>query len=255
MKLWNIFLLMLLTFHLKINLAKEIELNYNPKIFDDQYKGCRMRMNTNIPRILKNEMKSSVAFKSGWLKAKTHWRKIKSNMSDLPKGFRDEHGIALVAYSGSLYSAFNNATRKVGDSVRHYKKKFSFKAMHYYLTMAVKMLSNKYKKVVYRGVSNIHFIPSNHSHGFIRFGQFTSSSEDRAVATKFGTSSFFTMQTRLGVEIQRFSQYPNEKEVLIPGYEMFKVVSFNRKTHSFKLTSKGLSKSRFNCAYFKAFNG
>ncbi|XP_066430770.1 T-cell ecto-ADP-ribosyltransferase 2-like isoform X2 [Eleutherodactylus coqui] len=247
----NIFLLIFLTSHMKTHLAQEIQLSDNPEIFDDQYKGCRLKMDKIIPKVLKSENNSNDLFRIDWEMASKYWSTIKSNINNLPQGFRDEHGIALVAYTSNLYQAFNKATRDVGNSIENYRNKFRFKAMHYYLTMAVRMLSKKSKKLVYRGVRNIHFKPSNHSRGVIRFGQFTSASEDRAIAIKFGTSSFFEIQTRLGVEIQRFSQYPSEKEVLIPGYEIFKVLSFNRKTHSFKLFSKGRAKSRFNCAYFK----
>ncbi|XP_040274606.1 ecto-ADP-ribosyltransferase 5-like [Bufo bufo] len=249
---WSIFLLMLLTFHMKMDLAQEIQLSDNPEMFDDQYKGCRLKMDKIIPSILKSENASNVEFRNDWLQAAEYWETIKLDIKKLPKGFRNEHGIALVAYTSNMYKAFNKATRDVGKLIQNYKKNFNFKAMHYYLTTAMRLLSNKVNKLVYRGVRNIQFIPSNNSKGGIRFGQFISTSADKATATYFGNSSFFTIKTRLGVDIQRFSLYPSEKEVLIPGYEIFKLLSFNKETHSFRLISKGLSKSRFNCAYFKS---
>ncbi|CAN2388708.1 NAD:arginine ADP-ribosyltransferase, partial [Pristimantis euphronides] len=246
----NIFLLIFLTFHMKTHLAQEIPLSNNPEIYDDQYIGCRGKMDKIISNILTSESKSNVQFSNYWKQASNYWNTIKSSIKNLPQGFRNEHGIALVAYTGNMYQAFNKATRDVGKSISNYKSRFNFKAMHYYLTVAMQMLSNTSKKLVYRGVSNAYFIPSNQSQGLLRFGQFTSSSKDRARAQKFGTASFFTMQTRLGVEMERFSLYKSEKEVLIPGYETFKVLSFDRKTHSFNLISTGRTRSLFNCAYF-----
>ncbi|KAM3936550.1 T-cell ecto-ADP-ribosyltransferase 1-like [Leptodactylus fuscus] len=250
MNQWNIFVLILFTFHLKTHLAQEIQLSDNPEIYDDQYKGCRLKMNKIIPGILKCENNSNDVFRYAWNQATYYWSSIKPYINNLPKRFRDEHGIALVAYTSNLYSAFNKATRDVGNSIEKYKNQFHFKAMHYYMTMALQMLSNKSKRLVYRGVRNIQFTPSKNSR-IIRFGQFTSTSEDPAVAKKFGNTSFFTIETRLGADIQKFSMYSSEKEILIPGYELFKVTEFERQTHHFNLTSKGRTKSRFNCAYLK----
>ncbi|KAM4054247.1 ecto-ADP-ribosyltransferase 5-like isoform 2-T2 [Anomaloglossus baeobatrachus] len=252
MNKWNIFVLILLTFHTKWLLAQEIPLDDNPKMFDDQYKGCRKKMDKIVPGILKSELQSNQAFSSSWQDATSYWKIVKPTIK-VPKTFKDEYGIAVVAYSGSIYGPFNTATRNVGTSIQNYKNAFHFKAMHYYLTKAVNLLAKKsQKKMVYRGVSNIHFVPAKSAKGRLRFGQFTSSSEDINVAKGFGTASFFTMQTRYGANIMKFSKFPNEKEVLIPGYELFKIASFEKQTHNFTLISTGTIKSRFNCAYFKA---
>ncbi|XP_077126945.1 ecto-ADP-ribosyltransferase 5-like [Ranitomeya variabilis] len=249
---WKICVLIFLTFHMKKLLAQEIPLDDSPKMFDDQYKGCRDKMDKVVPGILKSEMQSNKEFKDSWEEATDRWKVIKPTMK-LPKNFQNEYGIAVIVYTSNVYAAFNKATRDVGASLKNYKNKYRFKAMHYYLTMAVDLLGNKKRStLVYRGVKSIHFVPSNSSGGVIRFGQFTSSSEDIKVAIKFGTASFFKMYTRYGVNIVKFSKYPDEKEVLIPGYELFKVQLFKKQTHEFTLVSTGKTKNLFNCAYFKA---
>ncbi|KAM4052665.1 ecto-ADP-ribosyltransferase 5-like [Anomaloglossus baeobatrachus] len=250
MNKWNIFVLILLTFFKKLLLAEETPLDDNPKIFDDQYKGCRDKMDKIVSGILQSELQSNQEFNDSWKDATSYWKVIKPTIK-VPKAFKDEYGIAVVAYTGNIYEDFNQATRDVGTSIQNYKNAFHFKAMHYYLTKAVDLLAKKdKKKQVYRGV-NIYFVPSESAKGFLRFGQFSSSSEDKAEAIKFGTKSFFDMQTRYGVNVMKFSQVPQEKEVLIPGYELFKIASFKKKTHHFTLISTGTIKSRFECAYFK----
>ncbi|XP_073433614.1 ecto-ADP-ribosyltransferase 5-like [Dendrobates tinctorius] len=249
---WKIFALIFLTRHMKMLLAQEIPLDDNPKMFDDQYKGCRPKMDNVITGILKSELQSNKEFKQYWDEATNRWKVIKPTMK-LPKNFKNEYGIAVTAYTSNMYESFNKATRDVGASLTNYKNVYRFKAMHYYLTMAVDLLGDKKRSTrVYRGVKSIHFVPSKNSSGIIRFGQFTSSSEDIKVARGFGTASFFIMQTRYGVNIMKFSKYPNEKEVLIPGYELFKVKLFKKQTHEFTLESTGKTKNLFNCAYFKA---
>ncbi|XP_073431724.1 ecto-ADP-ribosyltransferase 5-like [Dendrobates tinctorius] len=230
----------------------EKPLDDNPEIFDDRYKDCRLKMDKVIPDILKSEMQSNKEFKKSWEDATNRWKGIKPTM-ELPEKFKDEYGIAVIVYTGDMYESFNDATRAVGASLTNYKNDYHFKALHYYLTMAVDMLGNKEKStLVYRGVKSIHFVPSKNSSGFIRFGQFTSSSEDIKVAKQFGTASFFIMQTRYGANIRKLSNYQSEKELLIPGYEIFKIKSFKEQTHEFTLESTGETKNLFECAYFKA---
>ncbi len=56
----------------------------------------------------------------------------------------------------------------------------------------------------------------------VRFGSIASSSLNHKVAEEFGTVSCFEIYTCEGADITKYSRYPDEKEVLIPPYEMFK---------------------------------
>ncbi|KAG1966965.1 NAD(P)(+)--arginine ADP-ribosyltransferase 2-like [Pimephales promelas] len=59
----------------------------------------------------------------------------------------------------------------------------------------------------------------------VRFGSFASSSLDRKVAQGFGTKSCFEIKTCKGVNVIKYSKYPEQKEVLIPPNETFKVTA------------------------------
>ena len=54
----------------------------------------------------------------------------------------------------------------------------------------------------------------------IRLGQFASSSLDEAVARGFGSATFFSLRTCSGAPIQALSVFPEEREVLIPPYDV-----------------------------------
>ncbi|KAL1278821.1 hypothetical protein QQF64_025494 [Cirrhinus molitorella] len=66
----------------------------------------------------------------------------------------------------------------------------------------------------------------------IRFGSFTSSSLELKVAQDFGNKSCFEIKTCEGADVIKYSKYPEQKEVLIPPYEKFKVTAVKtRKYH------------------------
>ncbi|KAG8431250.1 hypothetical protein GDO86_019186 [Hymenochirus boettgeri] len=226
----------------------------DPEIFDDQYHGCEGKMEKIITDgLLDKELNMNYKFKSAWESAKSMWYNgVKAKVKHtLPHGFKDENGIAIVAYTGFIFRQFNEAARAVGKSHNNYKNNFHFKSFHYYLTGALRKLTKGCnKRTVYRGVKNVHFMPPKKGNE-LRFGQFTSTSYNINVALKFGTDSFFYIRTCYGVPITTFSQYPNGDEVLLRGNEVFTVKSFNQLTHTFLLDSNHKKHSFFNCAYFK----
>ncbi|KAM4697259.1 ecto-ADP-ribosyltransferase 5-like [Discoglossus pictus] len=241
--------------HIKAQKAAEtVILSPNPEIFDDQYIGCQKETEEKFisNNVLEQEMNINDHFKYEWQGATQSWKEKKTYLASiLPPEFKDNHGIAVVAYTGSIYSEFNAACRSVGRSRDKYINNFHFKALHYYLTMALKLLSTPCKSngdQVFRGVYNIHFKPLSNS-SYIRFGQFTSTSVNKQTSESFGTGSFFTLTTCFGIPIGEFSFFPFEGEVLVPGNEMFKVTDFDENSHMFILTSTKRTCSYTNCVY------
>lgn len=225
-------------------------LDMAPNAFDDQYEGCVNKMEEKAPLLLQEDFNMNAKLKVEWEEAKKRWNNIKHSRS-YPKGFNDFHGTALVAYTGSIAVDFNRAVREFKEN----PGQFHYKAFHYYLTRALQLLSNGDCHSVYRGTkTRFHYTGA----GSVRFGQFTSSSLSKAVAqspeffSDHGT--LFIIKTCLGVYIKEFSLFPHEKEVLIPGYEVYQKARTQNATryNEIFLDSPKRKKSNYNCLYSSA---
>ncbi|XP_054999610.1 T-cell ecto-ADP-ribosyltransferase 2-like [Sorex araneus] len=218
-----------------------LDMAYNA--FDDQYEGCTQQMDNIAPQLLEEELKMNQKFQEEWKNAEKHWKEIKNTQEIkemIPKSFRDAYGIALVAYTGEIAVDFNKAVREFGQN----PKSFHFKAFHYYLTRALQLLSRGKCYKVYRGCP-IKFQYSGSS--TVRLGQFTSTSLSKEIALQFSgpSGTLFIIETCLGVYIEAFSKYRNEKEVLLPGYEVYQKVTKNH--NNFFLGNPKKGKSTYNC--------
>ncbi|GAB1292406.1 T-cell ecto-ADP-ribosyltransferase 1 [Apodemus speciosus] len=230
-------------------LSLPVMLDMAPNAFDDQYVGCVYQMEKRAPRLLQEDFNKNKELKYEWKKAQEKWKQIKNQ--SYPKGFHAFHGTALVAYTGKIHSSFNNA-------IRNFKKNpanFHFRAFHYYLTRALQLLSYPGCHLVYRG-TGIPFV--HNGKGSVRFGQFTSTSlyKNAAFSPPFfnGYGTKFFIKTCLGVYIKKFSYYPQEEEVLIPGYEVYHKVT-TKKAYGYMeiyLDYPRRKKSNFNCYYSKS---
>ncbi|XP_005074188.2 T-cell ecto-ADP-ribosyltransferase 2-like [Mesocricetus auratus] len=232
-------------------LAESSNLDMAPNAFDDQYEGCVQEMEEKAPQLLKEDFNMSEQLKVEWKKADQHWKKIKNKMS-YPEGFHDFHGTALVAYTGDIHRDFNRAVREFRKNFHN----FPYKAFHYYLTRALQLLHNKNCYTVYRGTKTKFLYRGK---GSVRFGQFASSTSAKAVAVSKSFLSnhgtLFSIETCLGVDIKEFSFLSNEKEVLIPGYEVYQKVKARQigkgydGYYEISLDSPQRKKSNFNCFY------
>ncbi|XP_039353034.1 LOW QUALITY PROTEIN: T-cell ecto-ADP-ribosyltransferase 2-like [Mauremys reevesii] len=245
---------------LEIPQAKlQVNLSMMDDAFDDQYLRCGEKMDGIARDLIQSEMSP---FSPVWENATEKWNNVKKNLA-LPNGFKDEYGIAIVAYTDHnpynaiLPTTFNDAVSGTNRSRAASMANFQFQAFHYYLTRALQLLWEKsggcnvmYNMTVYRGVP----VSFQHSGGNIRFGYFASSSINKEVAEGFRTKralekgSLFIIHTCLGVKIQNMSHNPEQEEVLIPVYEIFSV-SRGQEENSFDLRSTNRTCSHFNCAY------
>ncbi|XP_078514775.1 ecto-ADP-ribosyltransferase 5-like [Lissotriton helveticus] len=236
--------------------ANVIVLDLAPNSFDDQYIDCADAMEQRIitEGLLQKELSRNSQLKQQWDSATQGWVKKKNSGSlpPLPRGFKEEYGVALMAYTDNgIYTEFNAAVREGGQSRAYYMNNFHFKSFHFYLTRAFQLLKESCKthaKVVYRGVKVQHLPPTG-SDKKMRFGQFTSASLNKKIAEGFGSASFFTIRTCFGVLIQKYSFYPHEAEVLIPANEVFTVTNYTEQDHRFVLNSTQRTCSNYNCAY------
>lgn len=243
------------TFKRDVFSTKESSLDMAHSSYDDQYKGCGDIMEAEVPQLFQAEYSTNKEFADAWDTATFKWDKEKKRQMFLPKGFKDEYAIALLAYTinGPLHKIFNEAVREAGRSKEYYLRNFNFKVLHYYLTKALQVLDVVETPAchkVFRGIRGLRIKAESQSP--IRFGQFTSSSMNDQNALQFGEDTFFSIYTCYGVSIKNFSFFPGEDEVLIPPYEKFKVSNFSKEGNRNFITLKSLEKSSvYNCELAK----
>ncbi|XP_058518486.1 ecto-ADP-ribosyltransferase 5 isoform X2 [Ochotona princeps] len=235
-----------------------LALGLAPDTFDDAYVGCAEEMEEKAACLLKEEMAGHALLRASWEAAREAWEHRRGGLT-LPLGFKAQHGIAVIVYTNSsntLYQELNHAVRTGGSSRESYLRHFPFKALHFYLTRALQLLrggagcSTSPGQLVFRGVGSLRFEPKKLGDS-VRLGQFASSSLDEAVAQRFGNATLFSLRTCFGAPIQALSVFPEEREVLIPPHEVFLVTKFSQDGawSRVNLWSYNQTCSHFNCAY------
>ncbi|XP_041340009.1 erythroblast NAD(P)(+)--arginine ADP-ribosyltransferase-like [Pyrgilauda ruficollis] len=228
-----------------------IPLDMAPDSFDDQYRGCGPAMTAALPALNRSEFQQNPLFAQAWPKAIAEWQSRGSPLSPLSS---PAQAIALMAYTmNDLYEQFNAAVRAAGRSRREYRDNFHFKTLHFLLSQALVTLRDAQSlgcPKVYRGVRKYQFKAERGD--IVRFGQFSSASQSEETAEMFGDATVFQVRTCHGVEIQEFSKYPGEKEVLIPPFETFEVIEISQKGDRVRieLCSTGTF-SKYNCEWLR----
>ncbi|CAO2607020.1 Ecto-ADP-ribosyltransferase 4 [Lemmus lemmus] len=193
-------------------------------------------------------------YSRAWQKAHLTWL---SQEDTLPESMTTVHAVAILVYTlnHNVSSDFATAMAKAVRSPRQYRQSFRFKYLHYYLTSAIQLLREERAMKnsdlcyeVHHGMKNVKFEVSVGA--TVRFGQFLSASLLREKTQVSGNQTLFTIATCLGASVQDFSL---RKEVLIPPYELFEVVSKSRnpKGDLINLRSVG-NLSTYNCQLLKA---
>ncbi|XP_074158563.1 ecto-ADP-ribosyltransferase 5-like [Sminthopsis crassicaudata] len=229
-------------------------MNFEHNSFDDQYVGCEETMNIRAIELLKQERAINPNFNKVWEKAENSWEILSPEKKKMEKLLE----IAVIAYTIEdyrIYQVFNQAVKGCCDSLESYVKNFTFKAFHFYLTRTIQTLKGPCRNV-YRGVSVKVYSDGT---GEMRFGQFTSASMDLNEAKAFAGNSGTTyhVYTCEGAYIEYLSKYPDEREILIPPYEVFNVSGFSedpKGTTTVHLTHKRRF-GKYNCALESLIRG
>ncbi|XP_067438539.1 ecto-ADP-ribosyltransferase 4-like [Thunnus thynnus] len=130
---------------------------------------------------------------------------------------------AICLYTSKyIAKEFNTAVR---TSKNFYStSSFTFHCLHYWLTTAIQELNGDCL-TTYRRSTDIF---TGKKDDIIRFGGFASSST-RQDLTKYGSETCFKIETCSGASVEDYSIYPDDKEVIIPPYETFKITSTDGK--------------------------
>ncbi|KAK7168288.1 hypothetical protein R3I94_002365 [Phoxinus phoxinus] len=221
---------------------------------DDQYDGCTGKMadlvNTGY---LEKDKSASAEFNQTWQESEEKANKAEDNLQQI-------HSVAIHVYTNKdskVYSNFTSATRT--DKQQYKEGTFKWYSLHFLLTEAIQILKKTHNRcyVTYRG-TNVEFDVQSKE---VRLSSFSSSSLDRKIIQGFGNKSCFEIYTCEGANLTKYSKYPDEKEVLIPPYETFKVTAVMKRTDQpdlwcetvFVLNSTG-SRSKLNCLLFNSGN-
>ncbi len=201
-------------------------------------------------KYLTKEISNSAQFRIGWQAGETFVK--------FPKGYLTRnHIIAIYVYSDNhVYKSFNSDNRYGKNQYKH--KTYKWYSLYFLLTEAIQILKKTQYgcRSTYRGTKvefNPHVLNKE-----VRFGSFASSSLDRNKAQEFGSKSCFEIYTCEGAYVAQYSKYPDEREVLIPPYEKFKVTAVRTRKYQpylwcdtvFTLKSTK-TRSDLNCALFK----
>ncbi|XP_032371267.1 ecto-ADP-ribosyltransferase 5 isoform X1 [Etheostoma spectabile] len=209
----------------------ELPLDMAKNSVDDMYDKCKDKMKEKATRYLENEKNKDKKFKEVWDSTEEY---VLNNFNEGKTDLLEKYQLVALYY---YTSGKNNAYRDFNDKVRtqrpEYKTNFGYHALHFHLTTAIQTLQkerkmNKKCLTGYRRV-NLYF-SQDVQNKEIRFGAFTSASTEGYLnKNKFGDKSCFEILTCMGADISHYSKF-KESEVLIPPYEVFKVVKIKKRT-------------------------
>ncbi|XP_006200069.2 ecto-ADP-ribosyltransferase 4 [Vicugna pacos] len=249
-------LVLLLSTLQRPTVAVKIDFDLAPNSFDDQYQGCKQQVMDELIQgdYFTKELEARRDYRKVWQFTHVTWL---NQAKALPKNMTTAHALAILVYSSNntVRSDFASAMASAAGSPQQYEHSFHFKYLHYYLTLAIQLLRNETVRrndplcyEVHHEMKDVYL--EAHRGATIRFGQFLSTSLLREEARKSGNQTLFTILTCLGAPVQDVSL---KKEVLIPPYELFKVIntSYHPRGNWLQLQSTG-NLSTYNCQLLKA---
>ncbi|XP_067437855.1 ecto-ADP-ribosyltransferase 4-like [Thunnus thynnus] len=201
-----------------------IKLDEAPESVDADYRDCPNDMETQVEnKYFENENEKGGDFERYW-SHRTITECLNKGNNVLTKNQRQ----AICLYTSKyIAKEFNKAVRTSKNI--YGTSSFKFHCLHYWLTTAIQKLNEIQKTedcpITYRRSKDIF---TGKEKDIIRFGEFASSST-RQDLTKYGSETCFKITTCSGASVEDYSIYPDEKEVIIPPYETFKITSTDGK--------------------------
>lgn len=206
--------------------ARVIQMGFSEESFTASFPGeIMVKM---MGRGLAYEGKKNAMIQAGYEQTLKTWEEKKESVqAELDRaGLTNDEIYAIICYTlekPPVYRYFNSDTRKgySGDGM-------DFPILSYLLRESCRKLlaatpKDNRTRTVYRGVTvNFAAEPGQ----IIRFGSYTSTTGNISVAEEFQKNSNgtqFVIVTKIGASVKALSAFPEEDEVLIPPYEIFKV--------------------------------
>ncbi|KAM4908001.1 erythroblast NAD(P)(+)--arginine ADP-ribosyltransferase-like [Sylvia borin] len=218
--------------------------------FDDQYQGCRPAMIAALPALNRSEFQKNPVLEEFWPLAVAQWQKQGSLVSPLPS---PDHAIAIMAsMKAGVYLPFYTTVPLAGRSPQEYQDNFHFKTLHFLLTDALATLRDAQKGQCLDVVRRDCYVQYKAKLAdTIRFGRFAPMFLSDARECP-GKETLLQVHTCHGAKIQYFTEHLDDKTVLIPPFETFKVTDITQKGDKtqIQLRSTGTF-SKYNCELLK----
>ncbi|KAK7910201.1 hypothetical protein WMY93_014885 [Mugilogobius chulae] len=226
-----------------------IELTMMNQSIDDMFTGCKDKMAAKVENVYLPRELEDANFQNVWKMAESC---ADANLDKLPnehKALTKENLQAICVYTNAstkMYSLLNDAVR-IGATT-YDTSSFKYHALYFWLTTALQVIPKRCE-TTYRRTGSVF----NGKNGTaMRFGIFASTSRSSSVV-EYGTETCFHIKTCFGAYIGDYSVAPKEEEVLVPSYEVFRIVNIVEKSYGkleckkiFVLESEG-EKSELNC--------
>ncbi|KAL1023664.1 hypothetical protein UPYG_G00044270 [Umbra pygmaea] len=207
-------------------LNRSIPLDMVPGSVDDMYEGCNETMMEKVLKeYLPKELKEVTIFNESCTKSEICANEKQSIAKANHVALTPNHLNAICAYTDKKLNIYSKLNEAVRTNKNDYKS-FQFHALHYFLTDALRILKKREKEkgtachTTYRR-TKMKF--DGEVNKLMRFGFFASSSLSTEISKDFGNKSCFQIKTCFGADIEAYSQCEEEKEVLIPPFEKFKI--------------------------------
>ncbi|XP_038142426.1 LOW QUALITY PROTEIN: erythroblast NAD(P)(+)--arginine ADP-ribosyltransferase-like [Cyprinodon tularosa] len=193
---------------------------------DDMYSNCAKIMKKKVKDMFfKKEMEDKL-FKPAWEAAEECANQNLKKREEGDKALTKDLMQAMCTYTNenpNLYKKFNEEVRTKREA---YGSSFRFHSLYFWLTRAIQILNKQKKcKTTFRRTTEKF---TGNVKQTIRFGAFTSTSFESNL-TSFGRETCFKIKTCHGAYLKTYSVFQHEREVLIPPYEKFKIISNNKK--------------------------
>ncbi|XP_017162841.1 erythroblast NAD(P)(+)--arginine ADP-ribosyltransferase-like [Poecilia reticulata] len=190
-----------------------IPLEFHEESIDDMYSKCKDEM----AKMLFDKYSKELT-KEGY---GTHWDNEKSKIKK-DNILTQQELQAIRVYTEHENGVYNEFSVAVRTGKNMYGTSFKFHILYYLLASALQKLKIADKNKCHTAYRR-NSVPFKQMAYKMRFGSFASSSLTHNQTT-YGTETCFKIKTCYGAVIEEYSAHPEEKEVLIPPYEIFKII-------------------------------
>lgn len=153
------------------------------------------------------------------------------------------HAVAIYMYTG-LLKPVQRLLQAAGRRGKRRKRRFDSRSLHADLSEALQILKHSQVTCLHTALAAETPLTPNISSRLVRFSNFMLGS-DRKHLTQ--NASCFLVHTCFGADISHYSASKESSQVLIPPYEVFRVVGVRRNSHRCQVVYR--LESNANCVY------